>query len=51
MDLLWIHLSSDFDSNILVCDELFDGLDSIGCNKVVDLIANLTNITSIYITR
>lgn len=46
-DMLCKYL--DFDSNILVCDELFDGLDSIGCNKVVDLIANLTNITSIYI--
>ena len=38
-----------FDSNILVLDELFDGLDSVGCNKVVDLIAAMDNINTIYI--
>ena len=40
----------DFSSNIIVFDELFDQLDSIGCEKVLNLIsANLTDIESIYI--
>ena len=47
-DMLTKYL--DFSSNILVLDEIFDNLDSIGCQKVLNLISNkLTDISSIYI--
>ena len=47
-DMLTRYL--DFSSNILVLDEIFDNLDSIGCQKVLNLISNkLTDISSIYI--
>lgn len=47
-DMLCTYL--DFDCNILVLDEIFDQLDSIGCSKVIDLISRkLTGVNSIYI--
>lgn len=40
----------DFSSNILALDEIFDGLDYIGCQKVIDLISNKFNdVESVYI--
>lgn len=40
----------NFSSNIIVLDELFDNLDSIGCQKVLDLISkNLNDVESIFI--
>lgn len=40
----------NFSSNIIVLDEIFDNLDSIGCQEIIDLILNkLTDIESIYI--
>ena len=40
----------DFSSNILVLDEIFDNLDDVGCQKVLDLISEkLSDIESIYI--
>jgi DNA repair exonuclease SbcCD ATPase subunit len=40
----------NFNSNILVLDEIFDNLDDIGCQRVLNLIANkLINIESIFI--
>ena len=40
----------NFSSNIIVLDELFDNLDSVGCQKVLDLISNkLTEVENIYI--
>ena len=39
-----------FTSNILVLDEVFDNLDSYGCQKVIDLITNRFNdVESIFI--
>lgn len=39
-----------FDCNILVLDEIFDNLDSTGCDKVIQLITTkLTSVNSIYI--
>lgn len=47
-DMLCQYL--DFSSNILVLDEIFDNLDSIGCSKVLNLIAQkLVDIESIFI--
>lgn len=47
-DMLSQYLS--FSSNILMLDEIFDNLDDIGCQKVLNLISNkLTDIESIYI--
>lgn len=47
-DMLTQYL--DFSSNILVLDEIFDNLDSIGCQKILHLISNkLTDISSIFI--
>ena len=41
---------SNFSSNIIVLDEIFDNLDNIGCDKVLNLITTkLTDIESIYI--
>ena len=41
---------SNFSSNILVLDELFDGLDSMGCQKVIDIITQyLTDVESVFI--
>lgn len=40
----------NFSSNILVLDEIFDNLDDIGCQKVLNLISNkLNDIEGIYI--
>lgn len=40
----------DFSSNILILDEIFDNLDSIGTNNIIDLIeSKLTDIDSIFI--
>lgn len=40
----------NFSSNILVIDEVFDNLDSIGCQNVLNLISNkLTDMTSLFI--
>lgn len=47
-DMLCRHTS--FSSNIIVMDEIFDNLDDIGCQKVIDLIVNkLYDINSIFI--
>lgn len=47
-DLLTKYLN--FSSNILVLDEVFDNLDSIGCQKVINLISTkLSDIESIFI--
>lgn len=35
--------------NILVLDEIFDNLDAIGCEKVLNLIASLDDVSSVYI--
>lgn len=40
----------NFSSNILVLDEIFDNLDSVGCQKLLDMISNkLNDIEGIYI--
>ena len=40
----------NFSSNILVLDEIFDNLDSKGCQKILDLVTTqLTDVESIYI--
>ena len=40
----------NFSCNILVLDEIFDNLDVIGCNRVINLISSkLSDIDSIYI--
>lgn len=39
----------EFSSNILVLDEIFDNLDSFGCQKVITMINEQLNVPSIYI--
>lgn len=39
----------NFDCNLLVVDEVFDNLDSIGCERVMSLISSLNNISSIFV--
>ena len=39
----------NFTSNILVLDEVFDGLDGIGCNRVIDMIASVSDVKNIFI--
>ena len=46
-DMLTNHLG--FTSNILVLDEVFDGLDMIGCQKVVDVISNFNDVKNVFI--
>lgn len=47
-DMLCNYLG--FDCNILVLDEVFDNLDSVGCDKVIQLITNkIDSVNSIYI--
>ncbi len=46
-DMLCNHLG--FTSNIIVLDEVFDGLDSIGCQRVLNVIASLSDIKNIFI--
>jgi DNA repair exonuclease SbcCD ATPase subunit len=38
-----------FTSNILVLDEVFDGLDMIGCQRVLDVISSISDIKNIFI--
>lgn len=47
-DMLCTHTS--FSSNIIVLDEIFDNLDDVGCQKILDLITTrLYDISSIFI--
>lgn len=46
-DMLCTHLG--FSSNILVLDELFDNLDDVGCQRVLNLITDKLNVESIFI--
>ena len=47
-DMLCKYLN--FSANILVADEIFDGLDALGCQRVLDLImTSLSDISSVYI--
>ena len=47
-DMLCTYL--DFSSNILVVDELFDNLDSVGCERILNFISNkLNDVESVYI--
>ena len=46
-DMLCTHIG--FTSNILVLDEVFDSLDMVGCQRVLDLIASLTDIKNVFI--
>lgn len=46
-DMLCAYLG--FTSNILVLDEVFDALDAIGCQKVLDVITSLQDIHNIFI--
>ena len=40
----------NFSSSIIVLDEIFDNLDSIGCEKVINMInKRFTDINSIFI--
>ena len=40
----------NFSCNILVVDEIFDNLDSIGCQRVINLISTeLSDISSIFV--
>lgn len=40
----------DFDSNILVLDEIFDAMDAVSCRRVIDFISSeLSGVESIYI--
>ena len=45
--MLCTHLG--FTSNILVLDEVFDGLDMIGCQRVLDVISAIEDIKNIFI--
>ena len=38
-----------FSSNILVLDEVFDGLDSLGCQRVISMITNLQDVRNVFI--
>ena len=46
-DMLCNHLG--FTSNILVLDEVFDGLDMIGCQKVLDVISAMSDVKNVFI--
>lgn len=46
-DMLSNHLG--FTSNILVLDEVFDALDAVGCQRVLDVISSLSDIKNIFI--
>lgn len=46
-DMLLAQLN--FTCNILVLDEIFDGLDTIGCNRVIDMISNLSDVKNVFI--
>lgn len=36
-------------SNLLVCDEIFDNLDTQGCSKILNLLSSLTDVDSVFI--
>lgn len=36
-------------TNLLICDEIYDNMDSISCQKITNLISTLTDISSIFI--
>ena len=41
---------TDFSTNLIVLDEIFDNLDETGCSKIIELISSkLTDISSIFI--
>lgn len=41
---------SNFSSNILVLDEIFDGLDAVGCERVIKLLSTkLNDVDNVYI--
>jgi energy-coupling factor transporter ATP-binding protein EcfA2 len=42
-------LQLNFTSNLLVLDEVFDGLDTIGCNRVIDMISNLSDVKNVFV--
>ena len=46
-DMLLSQLN--FTCNLLVLDEVFDGLDTIGCNRVIDMISNLSDVKNVFI--
>ena len=46
-DMLCKYLN--FSSNILAIDELFDNLDSIGCERALNLVSKLTDVESIFV--
>lgn len=47
-DMLCDYLN--FSSNILVVDEIFDNLDAVGCDKVINMISDkLRDISSVFI--
>lgn len=46
-DMLLSQLN--FTCNLLVLDEVFDGLDMIGCNRVIDMINNLSDVKNVFI--
>ena len=47
-DMLCKHLG--FSTNILVLDEIFDNLDSLGCDGIIDLISkHLSDVSSVFI--
>ena len=47
-DMLCKYLG--FSSNIIAVDELFDGLDDTGCERIINLISNkLSDVESIYV--
>ena len=36
-------------SNLLICDEIYDNMDNLSCQKITNLISALTDISSIFI--
>lgn len=46
-DMLCSQLN--FSSNILVLDEIFDNLDMLGCEKLINVISNMDDIKNIFI--
>lgn len=39
----------NFSSNILVLDEIFDNLDMVGCERLINVISNMNDIKNIFI--
>ena len=46
-DILSRQLNIHF--NVLVLDEIYDGLDTISCQKITNLVSNLSDIDSIFV--